>query len=60
MKKTILIAFLLTIALAACDKKDETTATPAVETPAVEAPAIETPAVETPAIEAPAIGAQTK
>lgn len=57
MKKSLLIASLLALALAACGKKDEAPAAapaaPAAEAPAAEAPAAAAPAAEAPAAEAP-------
>ncbi|MDA0237993.1 MAG: hypothetical protein O3B03_05710 [Proteobacteria bacterium] len=48
MNKSLLIAFLLALSLAACGQKEE------VEAPATMAPAEEAPAEEEPAEEAPA------
>ena len=52
MNKSLLIAFLLTLSLAACGQKEEVAAP--VEEPATMAPAEEAPAEEEPAEEAPA------
>jgi len=54
MKKSLLIASLLALALAACGKKEEVAPpAPAAEPPKAEAPAAEAPKADAPAAEAP-------
>ncbi len=57
MKKSLLIASLLALALAACGKKEEAAApaeAPKAEAPAAEAPKADAPAEEAPKADAPA------
>ena len=53
MKKSLLIASLLALALAACGKKEEAAPPAPAEAPKAEAPAAEAPKADEPAAEAP-------